>query len=135
MDSGVADVDWWCGVSIRICHSSLDPTEVSALLKITPQIAQRPGETRIPHGDCRSAGYWCLTNRINAPERPDIAIHWAEQFIAMREPQLRQLLDRGYDVNIYMGIHTNVMAIGFDVPPTPKICELQIQLGVEFFSR
>jgi hypothetical protein len=135
MDTANSKVDWWCEVSIRICHACLDPTAVSELLDSTPHIAQHPGETRIPHGNCRSAGYWCLEHRVGAPDRPSVSILWAEEFVKSRETQFGQLLENGFDVNVYIGVFSNVLALGFDMPPTPTIWKMGIPLGIEFFSK
>ena len=126
--------EWWCSTTIRISHPDLDPTKVSELLNATPQIAQCPGESRVPHGECRSAGYWCVEHRVDAPERPSVALSWAEEFSRLRETQLCQLLKWGYHVDIYVAVFSNVLALGFNVPPTPTICRLGIPLGLELFS-
>lgn len=127
--------DWWSEASIRICHSSLNPTLISELLCATPQVAQRPGESKIPHGSCRSAGFWCLESRAEAPDRPDAAILWAESFVISREAEVAQLLKEGFDVNVYIGIFSNVVALGFEMPPTPTLWKLRIPLGIEFYSK
>ncbi|MES2789675.1 MAG: hypothetical protein V4719_08645 [Planctomycetota bacterium] len=126
--------EWYSSVSIRICHPNLDPSELSMLLNATPEIAQKPGESRVPYGDCRSAGYWCLQHRIDAPDRPDIAISWAEEFIEIRKPAFRQFTTEKYYVDVYVAVFSNVLALGFNMPPTPTITELGIHLGFEFFS-
>lgn len=126
--------EWYSLVSIRIRHPNLDPSELSMLLNATPEIAQKPGESRVPHGDCKSAGYWCIEHRINAPDRPDIAISWAEEFIEIRKSAFRQITTEKYYVYVYVSIFSNVLALGFNMPPTPTISELGIRLGFEFFS-
>jgi hypothetical protein len=135
MDSSVSAVSWWCAVSVRICHAFLDPGEISELLKSTPQIINYPGQSKIHHGDCRSAGYWCFTYRLDSPNRPDKAILWAESFVQSRESELISLLRRDFDINIYIGVFSNVLALGFELPPTPTITELRIPIGMELFSK
>lgn len=135
METANSKVAWWCEVSIRICHACLDPTDISKLLKATPQIAQRPGETKILHGACRSAGFWCVEHRVDFPDRPNVSILWAEEFVHSRESQFGRLLEQGVDVNVYIGVFSNVLALGFDVPPTPTVWKLGIPLGIEFFSK
>lgn len=135
MEAAKQKIDWWCIVSIRICHATLDPAKISELLNSTPQVARRPGESKIPHGDCRSAGYWCLDYRVDAPERPDVSIAWAENFIKSRESQFGHLVEQSFDIDVYAGIFSNVLALGLVVPPTPTIWKLRIPLGLEFFSQ
>jgi hypothetical protein len=124
---------WWSSASIRISHPELDPKEVSEMLDSIPQIAQRPGESQVPHGDCESAGYWCVEHRVDAPERPDSVLLWAEQFVRERESHFRRMLENAYDVNVYIGIHTRVLALGFDLPATPAIWRLGVPVGIEVF--
>jgi hypothetical protein len=128
-------VEWWSKVSIRICHATLEPAEISDLLYATPELAQRPGESKIPHGNCRSAGYWCLSHLIESPQRPDAAILWAEKFVRSRESQIRQLLELRFDVDVYIGVFSSVLALGFELPPTPTIWSTGIPLGIEFFAQ
>lgn len=135
METAEGKREWWCSTTIRISHPELDPTEMSKLLSAIPQIAQRPGESRVPHGDCRSAGYWCVEHLVDAPNRPNVALSWVEDFCKLRESDLCQLLKRGYHIDIYVAVFSNILALGFDVPPTPTIWRLGIQLGLEFFSR
>lgn len=126
---------WRCSVDLRICHPALDPSELTELLDANPIVAQFPGESKVPHGDCKSAGYWCTEHKIEHPHRVDELFLWLEQFISERENQFQQLINKGYDVNAYVGIHTNVLATGFTIPRTPTLWRLEIPIGVEFFSR
>ena len=128
------ECNWWCDVSIRISHAALDPDQVSALLQATPQIAYRPGESKIPHGGSNSAGYWCHSQRFDAPQRPNVSIEWAEQFVDSRALHLNDLLAQGAHIDVYIGVFSNVLALGFYLPPTPNIARLGIALGIEFFS-
>lgn len=135
MNQAADKLFWWSVVSLRICHASLEPTDISELLQVTPEIAQRPGESKIHHGDCTSAGYWCFSRRFDAPDLPSVSIHWAEDFVNSRESQFRQLLAQGFGVDIYLGIFSNVLSLGFNMPPTPTILKLQIPWGIEYFSK
>lgn len=126
---------WWSSASIRLCHPQLNPDEISAMLNTVPEFSQKPGESKIPHGDCKSAGYWCITHRVDYPSRPNVPLSWAEDFIRACEPQFSQFLKSGYDINIYVGIHTNVLALGFNLPIMTTIDKLSIPVGIEFFSR
>ncbi len=134
MENGQRKPAWRCSASIRICHSDLDPTEVSRILDSTPQIAQRAGESKVPYGDSKSAGYWCLVHEVEAPDRPDSALLWAEEFVREHESQLQCLLDDGFDVDVYIGIHSAVLALGFELPAMLTICKHRIRVGIEFFS-
>ena len=125
---------WRCLTSIRISHPHLNPTEISEMLNATPQIAQHPGESKVPHGNCRSAGYWCIKHQVDAPNRPSVSLLWAEEFVQSRESQLLRLLKTDCIINIYVGIFSNIVALGFDLPSTPTIWKLEIPIGMEFFS-
>ena len=129
MEPSHAKPMWRCSISVRISHPDLDPSEVSEILDSTPQIAQRPGESRVPHGDCRSAGYWCLQHWIDAPDRPDVSLSWAEDYVQRRELQFHNLFTKQFKVDIYVGIFSNVLALGFDLPPMPTISRLGIPVG------
>ena len=126
---------WWCSTSVRISHPDLDPIKVSEMLNSTAQIALRPGESKVPHGACRSAGYWCMEHRIDAPDPPNVSLSWAEEFIRSRETHFHQLLDSGCDIDIYIGVFSNVLALGFNLPPMPTTRNLGISVGIEFFSK
>jgi len=134
MESSEAQPAWRCSIDLRISHPSLDPDVMSQTLNAVPVIAQRPGDSRVLHGDCKSAGYWCTKHEIEYPDRPDALFFWAEQFVHEREAHFRSLLESNYDINFYIGIHANVMALGFSLPATPVIWKLGIPIGVEFFS-
>lgn len=105
------------------------------MLKSVAQIEMRPGESKVPHGACRSAGYWCMEHRIDAPERPDVSLSWAEEFVRTREAELHSLLESGCAINIYIGIFSNVLSLGFDLPTMPITQKLGINVGLEFFSK
>src|SRR4051794_5676654 len=102
MEQEQTKVDWWSITSVRVSHPILEPDEVSKLLGVSPQIAMRPGESRVPYRECLSAGYWCLQHRTDAPDRPDVALLWAEEFIRLRETQLYQLLKQEVHINVYV---------------------------------
>lgn len=125
---------WRCSTSIRISHPHLNPIELSDMLNATPQIAEHPGTSKVPHGDCKSAGYWCIKHQLDAPDSPSDSLLWAEDFVRSRESQLLRLLKADYFVNIYLGIFSHVLALGFDLPQTPTIWKLGIPIGLEFFS-
>ena len=135
METTQTKPEWRCSTSIRISHPNLNPDEISKMLDATPAIAQQPGESRVPHGDCRSAGYWCMKYQIEAPDRPNILFEWTEDFVRSHESQLTQLLDSRYFINIYIAIFCRLIALGFDLPPTPTIRKLEIPIGLEFFSQ
>jgi hypothetical protein len=104
------------------------------MLDATPSISQRPGESKVRHADCRSAGYLCFEKRVDQPERPNHLLEWVEHFFTDREEEFRELLSDGCRVDVYLGIHTNVLALGFNLPATPTLWSLNIPLSVEFFS-
>lgn len=128
-------VFWWSSASLRISYPSLEPDELSLLLNAIPAIADRPGQSRVRHGSCDSAGYWCVSHREGSPARPSVVIEWAETFVADRIETFSRFVEIGYDINVYVAIHSNVMSVGFDLPSTPALTKLGIRVGIEYFSR
>jgi hypothetical protein len=135
METTHSKSEWRSSTSIRIVHPQLDPVDISNLLFASADIAQLPGESRVPYGDCRSAGYWCLKHQIEAPAQPNVSFEWAEDFVQLRESQLLQLLDSKYVIYIYIAIFSRVMTVGFELPSTPIIRKLEIPIGLEFYSQ
>ena len=125
---------WWSQSSIQISHPELDPIATAQALGAIPEIAQSPGKSKVPHGTCKSAGYLCFSHRVDEPGLPDVAIQWTETFVAEREEQFHKLLSEGCNINVYIGIHTSILALGFVLPATLTLWRLGIPLGVEFFS-
>lgn len=125
---------WWCSISVRICHPTLIPTVVTEQLNAIPTIACSAGDSQVPFGECRSAGYWCIEHRVNSPHSPDMCLRWVESFIHEREQQIIEMLRSGYDVNIYFAIHCRVLAVGFDLLPLPTVNSLGIPIGIEYFA-
>ncbi len=125
---------WWTYSSIRICHAKLDPDKLAKLLDVSPTIAQQPGESKIHHGQCKSAGYLCISHRTDDPVRPDQAFLWTESFILERQPHFHTMLRDDYDIDVYIAVFSNVLALGFDLPPTPTLWKLGIPIGIEFFA-
>jgi hypothetical protein len=126
---------WWSSASFRIVHPELDPDSVTRMLGLTPSIRQFPGESKIHFGGSTSAGYWCAHERIYYPHRPDLVIRWAEEVASQNNDCLRQLLNNNHGIDVYVGIHVNVMSIGFEMPLTPHLTKLGIVVGIEFFGR
>jgi len=134
MDTTKAELHWWSIGSIRISHPTLNPDELTEQLSAVPSIAQQPGESRVPYGNCKSAGFWCMDHRAEHPDRPDAILLWAEQFVLDREPYFRCMVESDYYIDLYIGVFSNVMALGFNVPETPTMRRLGIPIGIEFFS-
>ncbi|HBE67032.1 MAG TPA: hypothetical protein DDW52_02685 [Planctomycetaceae bacterium] len=131
-----ADEYWWSEISIRVAKDDLDPDAISRETGLDPEHSFQPGESKIHHGQCESAGYWCVTSpRIFYPERPDQAICWAEDFVEQNFRLLQTLVDSGAAVSVYLGVHMNVMNVGFVLPAIPCITELGIEFGIEVFGR
>lgn len=126
---------WRCACSIRISHPELDPIELTESLCVTPTIAQRPGESKVHHGNCASAGYFVVEHGSESPELPSGALSWAEEFFRQNEMKFDALLLKGCQVNVYLAVFSNVLAVGFDLPPMPTISRLGIRVGIEFFSK
>ena len=126
---------WWSAVSLRIAHKELDAGRVTEELGISPSISLAPGASQIHHGDCKSAGYWCGGMRIDYPKSPTELINWIENLVEVNEGFLQSVIDSGADVNTYLGVHANVMSVGFDIPATPVLNRLRIRMGIEFFGR
>jgi hypothetical protein len=48
--------------------------------------------------------------------------------------QVGWLLKKGCHIDVYIGIMSNILALGFDLPATPTFWELGIAVGIEYFS-
>jgi hypothetical protein len=134
MESDNPEKHWRTSVSIRIIHRDLDPERVTALLHTTASIAKRPGESKIPHGDCNSAGYWCVQHWIDEPNLPDHAFLWAEQFFLDHNEAVCRLLGDGCSIDVYIGVKSKLLALGFNLPAMPTIWKLGIPIGIEYFA-
>lgn len=126
---------WSCMISLRIVNEKLDPIVITKKLGVTPSVAHQPGTSKIHHGTSDSAGYWCGEMTFHYPDRPNLAIDWVEDQAKRNRDFLEQLVSDGAAITTYLGIHCNVMNVGFVVPPTPNLSNLGILLGIEFFGR
>jgi hypothetical protein len=131
MSIQLKELFWWSSASLRISHTDLIPDEVTESLGIVPVISQSPGESKVHHGDCKSAGYWCAQNGFDSPVRPDKAFEWIEDFVSEKAEYLGKLLQKGSDISIYVGVHSSVLALGFNLPSTPSISKLGINISIE----
>lgn len=124
---------YWGQVSVRICHSGLDPQDVAKKLSSTPSMAFRPGESKVRHRESRSAGYVVFSYRIEAPGLMGELIEWANAFVSTHDDHFRHMLESDCDVDVYLGIHTSKMTLGFGLPPAPALWSLGIPISMEFF--
>jgi hypothetical protein len=134
MDSSSTKILWRTSVAIRITHPDLEPESMTEVLHTSASISKRPGESKIPHGDCKSAGYWCVQHWIDEPTLPDHAFSWAEQFVVDHRDGILSLLSKGCRIDVYIGVKSKLLALGFNVPATPTLWELGITVGIEYFS-
>lgn len=116
---------------LRIEHESRDPSEVTALLGITPTLSvsePNPGNaTTGPHGKV-----WVLSSGTVNSQDNLAHFKWLTDTIGPRGPQLKTLRERGYDVKIYcMWIGRKG---GYGGPRlTPEIMSRLADLGVELY--
>lgn len=117
---------------LRIEHESRDPSEVTALLGITPTHSVSegsPGNAKIgPHGKV-----WVLASAwaVNSKDNHD-HFKWLTDTIGNRGPQLKMLREQGYNIKIYcMWIGRKG---GYGGPRlTPEILSRLAELGVEVY--
>lgn len=88
-------------VFLRIEHESQDPSEVTALLGISPTLfasEPNPGNARTdPHGKVWVlASAWAVNSKNNLNH-----FEWLIKAIGHRGPQLKILSERGFDVKIH----------------------------------
>lgn len=126
---------WWASATFRITHPEIDPSEISGRVNATASDEDALGKLDVRTGRNKKWSYWFGKYKIESPNRPDIVIKWAEKFAYENRSSIAELVGLGCEFYVYVGIHANVLAVGFDLPPTPTIWELQIPIGVEFFSR
>jgi hypothetical protein len=127
-------MNWRTSVAVRIFLGILDPERVTALLQTPASIQKRPGESKIPHGDCNSAGYWCVQHWIDEPNLPDRAFLWAEHFFLDHTDAILELLGTGCSIDVYIGVKSKLLALGFNLPAMPTIWKLGILVGIEYFA-
>jgi len=124
---------WKIGASLRISRETMEPKQLSQLLKLEPTYSYRRGETNAISGHAYNNGYWCHQRWFFSPERVNVAISWIEEFVAEHKQLFCQLLADGYKIYIYIGIHTTTITYGFEIPPMPVLTEIGIKVGVELF--
>lgn len=125
---------WWCSANFRITHQDQHPYESADLLDEIVAAAEILETIHVSHGFHKGKAYWYAEYRVESPNRPDVLVSWAEQFACENEKLLTKVLKEGWNAYVYIGIHSKVLAIGFDLPQTPKLQELRIPIGFEFFA-
>lgn len=128
------DKKWWASSSIRIVHSELDPERITRLTKTRPSLSFRPGESKIHYGGSVSAGYWLVEHRVIEPDDPGTAFEWVESFGVEHEKTLTTLLSESCEISVYIGIHTQLVSLGFNLCPLPTLWRLNIPVGIEIFA-
>lgn len=125
---------WWCSAHFRVTHASINLSELSRHIRVsTPAIDSTPTvDTNC--GMNKSQFFWSTDLKIESPDRPDALIIWAEQLAIENETVLAEMLKLGGKIYVYIGIHASVLALGFDLPPTPTLSKLGITIGLEYFS-
>ena len=134
MTDKITEYLWRTCSSIRIVHPELDIDRITEELGVIGDISQKPGESRVPYGECRSAGYWVKDYRFDDSQKPDQVISVSENFIAEHESVFQRLLEENCKIDVYIAIFTNILSLGFVLPPIPIIRKLKIPIGIEFFS-
>lgn len=129
-----SDQFWWCSAHLRVTHPSFDSAAVSKRLNSELTIPKGSGVSKSAADESEAAEVWSLEYRIDSPKRPDVLLSWAESFVSDREPTFASLLADDFDIDIYIGIHSNVLALGFELPSTPTLSRLNIRIGIEFFA-
>jgi hypothetical protein len=124
---------WWTIVTVRVIHASLNPFLLSTRLGTEATYYDVAGESSIVHGECNSSGYWTKSYRIDAPELPDVAIAWADNFINNHLGVFAELTTSNHIVDIFVGVHSKAVALGFMWPHTPNIDRLNIPIGIDYY--
>lgn len=125
---------WWCSAHFRITHPSEDLSEFSKRLKVAIPAIDSTQAVETNFGMKRNKFFWISELKIQSPDRPDALIAWAEQLAKENELPLTEILKLDGQIYVYVGIHTSVLALGFDLPPTPTVSKLGVKIGLEYFS-
>lgn len=133
MSETIPHVHWWTNAEIRVCGETLVPAEFSASLRELPALSLLPGESRVPLGTCKSAGYVVFEARFDSPARPTEGIRWVNSFAERHSDKLEYYIHCGVIVKAFIAIHSNVLAIGFDVPSVSALERLRIPLDIEVY--
>ncbi|MFN0199644.1 MAG: hypothetical protein ACKVT0_23060 [Planctomycetaceae bacterium] len=128
------DLFWWGSVTFRITHPNIDPSDISDRINVALQDTDIPGKLEVTCGHEWNKTFWFGKYRIESPCRPDVLIAWVESFADSNKPQIADLMALGCKMYVYVGIHAKVLCVGFDLPATPTLWELNIPIGIEFFS-
>lgn len=135
MTSAAEPNHWWASAHFRITHPTCDLSEIGNRLRASDPAVVLAASPETKFGMNKSQFFWCSDLKINSPVRPSELIAWAELTAFENETLLLELVSRGSTIYVYVGIHSNVLALGFDIPQTPTLLKLGISVGLEYFSR
>lgn len=127
-------VFWWCSATFRISQIGIEWAQALSNFSLPDIDADTSGtfEWRCEQKDGKL--HYQGEYRVRSPQKPDCVIAWAEAFASKNRSELEQLLLAGCKVYIYVGVHSQVLALGFDLPRTPTLSALEIPIGIEYFS-
>ena len=132
MNSTQDQSHWWCSAHFRVTHSTKDLSELSSRLSV-PQ-TESNSNMEASCGVKNGVFFWCPELKVQSPDRPDSLVAWAERLAKANETILSEIMGLGGEVYVYIGIHTSVLALGFDLPPTPTLSKMGIAIGLEYFA-
>ena len=124
------------GVSLRIFHGTISPTEISATLQREPSHMGIKGSPRghirgAPSPATWSEHYW--SSDFVEGDAPEDRIATVVQFLVAKEKDLTPLLQSGGRADIYVFL-APLAALGIELEPAllATLGRLDVKLGLEF---
>lgn len=126
---------WWGSTTLRLTHSGHDLSTYSSSLNAAIAGGSWPGTQKVECGITKNTKrYIHVVFGIEHPNRPHVLFEWSELLVRKNEKLFVELKSIGCKMDFYVGVHSAVIALGFDLPPTPTLWRLEIPIGIEFFS-
>ena len=134
MSSEVDSNHWWASAHFQITHPSCDLSEIAKYVRASDSVVAFAALPETKFGMNKGKFFWSSDLKVKSPVRPNELIAWAERTALENEKLLIDLVTLGSSIYVYVGIHSNVLSLGFDLPQTPTLLKLGIAVGLEYFS-
>ncbi len=125
-------------VSLRVIGDSIDPVEVTALLRAKPTYAYKRGSTRLTalgKEVANSSGYWSLAAQEQVPE--DLNSQITEILGKLTQDlQVWQSLSARYRIDLFCGLFMERSNEGLSLKPATLrlVAERGIEIGIDLYA-
>ena len=120
-------------VTLRLLGKDLEPEEVSTAMGMAADRSHKKGDpVRARKSAVRDTGYWSATSSTHMAGTEDINKHiaWLVALVTPRRPLLLSYQQRGWTVDVWIGVHTNAGHGGPVVHPDALVALGNIGLAV-----